>query len=137
MAERVAAVLRRSLDHLAAEVPASHRLLADELGSLVVQFEVDGEVFAVRGDERIEVVDGGAPDPGPRVVTSRSAILDVLDAELTLGDAVEAGRVQVRGALDDVLRAHDALIAYAHAAVRAPSSPRLLAALREPTGGRR
>ena len=34
------------------------------------------------------------------------------------------------GTLDDVQRAHDALLAYVHASVRAPSQPGLLAALR-------
>jgi hypothetical protein len=38
--------------------------------------------------------------------------------------------VSVRGSLDDVLRAHDTMLAYVHAAVRAPSQPELLNALR-------
>ena len=46
MAEPVAALLRRSLGHLAREVPASYRHLLAELGALVVEVDVDGEVFA-------------------------------------------------------------------------------------------
>ena len=38
--------------------------------------------------------------------------------------------MDVRGSLDDVLRAHDALLAYVHAAVRAPSVPGLVDELR-------
>jgi hypothetical protein len=130
MAESVAALLRRSLDHLAAEAPASYRHFVAELGTLVVQVDVDGEVFAVRGGSRLQVVDGGAADACARITASRRAVVDVLDAELALSEAVETGRVDVRGGLDDVLRAHDALIAYAHAAVRAPSVPGLLDGLR-------
>ena len=40
------------------------------------------------------------------------------------------GHGGVQGALDDILRAHDTLLAYVHAAVRAPSHPELLSALR-------
>ena len=57
-------------------------------------------------------------------------ILDVLDAAITLDEAVEGGAVAVRGSLEDVLRAHDTMRAYVHAAVRAPSQPALLSALR-------
>jgi hypothetical protein len=47
-----------------------------------------------------------------------------------LGEAVEADTVAVRGSLDDVQRAHDSLLAYVHAAVRASSQPALLSELR-------
>ena len=67
---------------------------------------------------------------GARITTSRKAILDVLDAKVGPVIAVEEGTVAVRGSLDDVQRAHDTLLAYVHAAVRAPSQPGLLAALR-------
>ena len=67
---------------------------------------------------------------GVRIVTSRVAILDLLDARVGLGEAVEAGTVSVHGSLDDVQRAHDSLLAYVHAAVRAPTQPELLSELR-------
>ena len=81
--------------------------------------------------------DGAAADgrcPGPHVAVR--AVLDVLDAELSLSEAVETGRVDVHGSLDDVVHAHDALLAYAHAAVRAPSVPGLVDGLRCGGGGR-
>jgi hypothetical protein len=132
MAEPVAGLLRRSLEHLADEVPDSHRHLTAELGPLVVAIEVDGEAFSVRGGDPPDVIDGAITVSDVLIVTSRSAIVDVLDAAVSLSDAVESGRVRVQGTLDDIVRAHDALLAYAHAAVRAPSSPGLLAALRVP-----
>lgn len=134
---RVSALLRRSLDRLAAEVPASYRHLVHALGPLVVEVEVDGELFSVRADPDVVVADGPNGAAGVRIGTSRAAVLAVLDAELALGEAVEEGVVQVRGSLDDVVRAHDALLAYAHAAVRAPSVPGLLAALRAGRRGAR
>ena len=130
MAERVSSLLRRSVEHLEHEVPDSYRLLLAELGPLVVELDVDGEVFSLRGGDRLQVSDGAAEVDGARIATSRVTILDVLDARVALGEAVEAGTVSVRGSLDDVQRAHDSLLAYVHAAVRAPSQPTLLSELR-------
>ena len=130
MAEQVSSLLRRSVEHLADEVPDSYRLVLDELGPLVVELDVDGELFSLRGGRRLEVSDGAAETAGARITTSRATILDVLDARVGLEEAVESGTVGVRGSLDDVLRAHDTLLAYVHAVVRAPSQPGLLSALR-------
>jgi hypothetical protein len=133
MAERISSLLRRSVEHLEHEVPDSYRLLVTELGPMVVELDIDGELLSLRGGDRLVVSDGAAQTAGARVVTSRLTILDLLDAVLGLGEAVEAGAVAVRGSLDDVQRAHDSLLAYVHAAVRAPSQPGLLAALRAGT----
>jgi hypothetical protein len=130
MADQVSSLLRRSAEHLADEVPDSYRLVLDELGPLVVALDVDGEHFSLRGGDRLEVVDGAADAPGARIATSRAAILDVLDAKVGLEEAVESGTVHVQGPLDNILRAHETLLVYVHAAVRAPSQPGLLDALR-------
>ena len=130
MAEPVSSLLRRSIECLADEVPASYRLVLDRLGELVVELRVDAECFALRGGERLEVSDGPPHAAGACIATSRRAVVDVVDARIGLGEAVESGAVSVRGSLDDVQRAHDTLLAYVHAAVRAPSQPALLAALR-------
>lgn len=135
MGEPVSALLRRSLHHMAGEIPPGYRRCADMLGPLVVEVDVEGEVFALRGGNALTVTDGGARDGASvRITTSRTAILAVLDAESSLADAVLADRVRVWGTVDDVLRAHDALIAYVHAAVRAPSTAGLCDRLRTPPG---
>jgi hypothetical protein len=133
MAENVSSLLRRSIEHLAEEVPAGYRLVAEQLGPLVVELDVDGEIFSLSGGGELRVSDGGTDTPGVRIRTSRPAILDVLDATVGLGEAVETDMLCVRGTLDDVLRAHDTLLAYVHAAVRAPAQPALLSALRAGT----
>ncbi|OBG31069.1 SCP-2 sterol transfer family protein [Mycobacterium sp. E3198] len=130
MAERVSSLLRRSVEHLEDEVPESYRLLAAEIGPMLVEIDVDGEVFSLRGGERLQVSDGAAPLPHVRIVTSRVTILDLLDARTGLGEAVVADTVRVHGSLDDVQRAYDSLRAYVHAAVRAPTQPGLLSELR-------
>lgn len=63
MAEWVSSLLRRSIAHLEDEVPQSYRVLVTTLGSLVVQLDVDGEVFALRGGDRLRVSNGTAPGP--------------------------------------------------------------------------
>ncbi|ORV81876.1 SCP-2 sterol transfer family protein [Mycobacterium interjectum] len=131
MAERVSSLLRRSVEHLEDEVPESYRLLVAEIGPMVAELDVDGEVFSLRGGERLQVSDGAAQTPSVRIVTSRAGILDLLDARVGLDEAVEAGTVSVQGSLDDVQRAHDSLLAYVHAAVRASTQPGLLSELRE------
>jgi hypothetical protein len=130
MVERVSSLLRRSVEHLENEVPDSYRLLVAELGPMVVELDVDGEVFSLRGGDRLAVADGAPQLAGIRIVTSRVTILDLLDARVGLDEAVEAGTVGVRGSLDDVQRAHDSLLAYVHAAVRASTQPVLLSELR-------
>lgn len=130
MADGISSLLRRSVEHLEVEVPDSYRVLVAALGPMVVELDVDGEVFSLRGGDRLRVSDGAAQLAGARIVTSRVAILDLVDARVGLGEAVETGKVSVRGSLDDVQRAHDSLLAYVHAAVRASSQPALLSELR-------
>lgn len=130
MAEHVSSLLRRSVRHLEDEVPDSYRLVLTVLGPLVVELDVDGELFSLRGGRRLEVSDGPTGAANVHVTTSRAAILSLLDAEIGLDEAVQSGAVSVHGSLDNVLRAHATLIDYVHAAVRASSQPELLAALR-------
>ena len=40
------------------EVPNSYRLVLDELGPMIVELDVDGDVFSLRGGHRLEVSDG-------------------------------------------------------------------------------
>jgi hypothetical protein len=127
--EPVASLLRRSLDHLAAEVPGGYRLLCDALGGHTIGIDVDGERFGLRGGAGLEVVPDGPASV--RIGTTRRGVLAVLDGELSLVAAVEADAVTVLGPLDEVVRAHDALVAYVHAAVRAPGAAGLLDALRD------
>lgn len=130
MAEPVSSLLRRSFGHLADEVPDSYRLTLDALGPLVVALEVDGEHFCLSGGNHLVVTDGEPASARVRITTSRATIVDVLDARAGLRDAVDAGTVGVRGSLEDVLRVHDTLRAYVHAAVRAPAQAGLLDSLR-------
>ncbi|APE15565.1 SCP-2 sterol transfer family protein [Mycolicibacterium pallens] len=130
MAENISSLLRRSVEHLREDVPGSYRLLVAELGPMVVELDVGDEVFSIRGGDHLQVSAGSAQTVSVRITTSRTTILDLIDAKVGLDDAVEAGMVTVRGSLDDIQRAHASLRAYVHAAVRAASVPALLSDLR-------
>lgn len=130
MAERISSLLRRSIEHLEEEVPNSCDLLITRLGPMVVELDIDGEVFSLLGGDRLQVSEGATQSADVRIASSRVAILALLDASVGLGEAVEAGMVRVCGTLSDVTRAHDSLLAYVHAAVRAPTQPALLSELR-------
>lgn len=107
--------------------------MADALGPLVVALEVDGERFSLIGGDELTVADEPAR-ANVRIGTSRAAIVAVLDAETSLQDAIDIGTVDVRGSLNDVVRTHDTLRAYVHAAARAPAQSALIDELRaEPT----
>ncbi len=130
MAERISTLLRRSVDHLADVVPDSYRLTVSALGPLVVALEVDDERFSLAGGDRLVVTEREPECADVRITTSRATILGVLDADLNLQEAIETGSVTVTGSLDDVVRVHDTLQAYVHAAVRAPAQVELLDTLR-------
>lgn len=130
MAEQISSLLRKSVEHLADEVPDSYRDVLETIGPLVVGLDIDGECFSLRGGRRLAVTSGIDGSAGARVAATRGTVLDVLDAVVTLDGAVQTGALTVHGTLDDILRAHDTLRAYVHAAVRAPSQPGLVTALR-------
>ncbi|TRW84750.1 SCP-2 sterol transfer family protein [Mycolicibacterium sp. 018/SC-01/001] len=129
MAEPVSSLLRRSIDHLATEVPASHRAVVDALGPLVVLLAVDDERFSLSGGGD-ELTVGEETSAHVHIRTTRTTILEVVDANVLLADAIEQGAVDVLGDVDDVVRAHDTLVAFVHAAVRDPGQAHLLDGLR-------
>ena len=113
-----AGFVRRALDLLRSEAPAAHHRMVDELRPGAVLLQVDGDRFAVE-------VRGDRPVAG-RVVARDGAVLDLIDGRLDMLGAVEAGRLDVRGDPEAVLRLARALSAFVEGAVRAPRLRELL-----------
>ena len=67
-----------------------------------------------------------AKEPTAELVTSRNTILSILDARLTLAEAVLSDAIVLKGHVDDLIAFHDGLMTYVRGAVRSPSFPRLL-----------
>jgi len=122
-----AAFVRRALALLRSQEPAAFHRMLDELRPAGVRLEVGGERFAVeaRGDRAVV---GRRPTrpPAGAVGAGPGVVVDLADGRLDLLGAVEAGRLDVRGDLDGVLRLARAFAAFADGAVRAPGMPALL-----------
>jgi hypothetical protein len=124
--ESFAGFVRESLEVLRREVPVAHAAMCAPVAGRLVAIGADGEELALRfaADGVRAAAPGGVPDLSVR--TSRDAVLALVDAECSLLEAVLSDRLVLRGTPDDVIAFHDALVAYLHGAVRAPSFPGLL-----------
>lgn len=128
----VAALLRRSLRAIARQVPEAHEALRAALDGVVVSLRVDDEALSVHGGANVDV-GGWRGDAAVVVETTRAAILGVIDEGLPLTALVWDGRLAVRGALDAIATVYEALLAFAHGAVRSPDARASLARFREDT----
>jgi hypothetical protein len=128
--ETVASILQRSLEQLATEVPAGYRRFTEALSGLAVEITASEPPFSIGGTGPPLVRLDVPSDVDVRVETDRATIVDVIDGRLTLHAAIIGGRIGVTGTLEDVVRAHAALLAYANAAVRSSSVPSLMMELR-------
>jgi hypothetical protein len=123
--------LERSLALLAVEHPSGYRRLCDGMAGHAVQFVVDGRAVAVRfepGRARVS----RAPDARATTFArlDRATLLDLVDAVVSLPDAILTDRFHLRADLDDVVRFHDAFLVYLRGALRCPGFPALLHAYR-------
>ncbi|HZR84391.1 MAG TPA: hypothetical protein VFD92_25055 [Candidatus Binatia bacterium] len=121
-----AAFLARSLDVLARERRDAYLALCRTLAPRSVALVVDGDPVWLEFRQ-----DGVRLHPVRRraeaeLETSEAGILAVIDGAATLAALAIDDRLELRGAVDDVLAFNDALSLYVHGAVRSPSFPRLL-----------
>jgi hypothetical protein len=121
--------LERSFALLRAARPDIYAECCRRLAPRRVRLRVDGRVLHLRFSAAEAVFGDDAPRDTRVAIdvdTTTAAILQVIDAEASLLDAVLDGRLELRGGVDDLLAFHDGLMTYVHGAVRAPSFPRLL-----------
>jgi hypothetical protein len=128
--ESFAAFVEAALLALARETPASYARLAALAGADGVRLAVDGPPVIVRFGARSHSLERGAAPAAVDLRSDRATILALLDADLTLLDALERDRLHLQGNVDAVLRFEQALGAFLEGAARAPSFPDLLAAFR-------
>jgi len=144
---RFAACLRLSLDTLRLECPEAYQRVCDCLAPLTVALSLDGDpVTLAFHPGLIRVIPPGGPaagrnggragaPPDVQASTSRSTIIDLLEARSTIEDAILSDAILLRGRVEDLARFYDALLYYVCGAVRCPSFPAILAGYRTP--GRR
>ncbi len=117
----MATLLRGSLRAISRQVPEAHDALRLALDGVVVSLRVGDERFSVSGGAQLHV-GGWRDDATVLVETTRGAVLAVIDEGLPLTALVWDGRVAVRGALDAIATVYEALLAFAHGAVRSPDA---------------
>ncbi len=121
----------RSLQILQREMPVAYYLLCGMLAPRELLLVIDGEQIALSftlADARV------LPAPGQPVITlqtDRLTILDVIDARLTLKEAVTNDAIVLQGAVDELALFHEALLTYIRGGVRCPSFPHQLALFRQ------
>jgi hypothetical protein len=129
----IAALLAESFELLAARLPQAHARMLALLRGSEIELVLDGERIRLRFGHGVELNNQNVDEPtssGPRIECSVATILAVLDARLTLPEAVESDALRVRADLDRLVFLHDGLLAYVHGAVRCPGFPELLVRLR-------
>jgi hypothetical protein len=121
--------LARSLRLLRREHTPAYGALCRTLAGRRSVVTVDGEAVTIHASRLdISIRPGDAPPGGSvaaRCQTTRRAILDLLNAELELMDAIRQDRLVLEGALLDLVAFHDALVLYVNGAVRCVSFPAL------------
>ncbi len=120
------AFVRTSLALLRQEYGDVYFLLCRRLAPRALLLVIDGEEIPLRFTPFEIEFPAALPRPRVRCQTSSGAILDVIDARLTLNEAVAAGRLILVGDTADLSLFHDGLIDYVRGMVRAPSAPFLL-----------
>jgi hypothetical protein len=113
------------------EQPALYSALCKALGCTRIDARVEAERVRIEGGGNDIHVLAAAPNAvcnvdAIRVASDLTTIDDLLDGRTSLLDVVWNDRVLLRGSLDQLLVAHDALLVFLRAAVRCPSAPELL-----------
>jgi len=120
--------LSRSLELLQHEAPDGYAVVRERLGKRSVRLDVEGKVLDLRlgsGGHQLAAREGTA---AIELRTSRDLVVALVEARTSLLTALESDDLLLRGAPEDLIALHDALVAYVRAAVRSYSMPRLLEA---------
>lgn len=122
------AFLRTSFQILRHEQARAFGEMVGALGRGRLYLQVDGETVVLRfGQGTPQVWSASRQDRRPPLVmTSRRAIVQLADGELTTLEAVRRGDLEVLSSPEDLLRLDRSLGYYLRGAVRCPSFPALL-----------
>lgn len=126
------AFLAVSLATLRRECPAAHEQMCRQLDARRVRLRVGSEEFGLSVQRDVVRLGPRPVQAHVDVETDRRTILDVVAARASLLDVVVDERLHLRGAADELLRFHDALLSYVAGAVRSPTFPNLLDAYARP-----
>jgi hypothetical protein len=123
-------LLGAALDALRREAPAHRDLLCGTLAALAVNLHVDREALGVRAAAGGLAITEPAASARVTIRTDLATAYALLDARLTILEAVRTGRLDARGSAIDLAVAAEALSVFLHGLVRCPSGAVLLRDLR-------
>jgi hypothetical protein len=126
--------LRTSLSRLAAEVPDAHRALAGAMGNLRARLVADGVARTIRFDFSDWTIYAEDSDVDLEVSFDREIIVDLIDGNLTMEDAIYRERLRMRGPIERIERFYDALLIYLEALTRTSGAPAMLQSYRQAQG---
>jgi hypothetical protein len=119
--------LDSSLALIREDCPPAYAQLCRLLAPRQVQLHVDREALWLSFTPHAAALHPGqAPDPAITIRFTRLAILDMLDAKLTLQDAIQHGRIGLQGDLHHLTLFYEGWLTYLRGAVRCPAMPALL-----------
>lgn len=118
--------IRTSLETLRDEFPTAYLLLCTQLTFRTVLLIVDREKVVLRFDPLGAHILSQLLNPVVQLYTTRQTILDVIDARLTLYEAVLTDAILLQGAVENLAAFHEGLLTYVQGAARCPSFPALL-----------
>ena len=125
--------LQASLQALQLECPQAYQVICRQLSGKQLLVEIDGEAVGLGfSQQQVELVPVGEYQPPPRLLlrTTWQNILDLVDARLTLQEAVLSSRLDLAGASGDLVLLYDAMLTYLRGGVRTFAFPLLLQELR-------
>jgi hypothetical protein len=132
------ALLGESFEVLAREMPTAWDRMCKILEGCAVILHIEDEHFSVRFSGRSTKLTSALDEsPDATVETTIDTIVAVLDAELSLHEALMGDRLRVKASLPLILRLYDAIITYVHGGVRCASFPPIFDRFRRMVSDRR
>lgn len=127
----MAGFIGASLATLREECPIAYGQLCALLAPREVLLLFEGEAVALAFAADAAELLPQPRNPAVQLRSTRQAILDVIDARLTLGEAVLEDAILLQGAVEDLALFYEGMLTYVRGAVRSPSFPALLAHFRQ------
>jgi hypothetical protein len=128
-ADSIEGLVRESFSALIGELPEYYQAMCAPMAGKAVEMNIEGERFCICFEQQsarfIEAI------PQLVVRTDRQTILDTLDGQTNVYNALLEDRLSVKGTLDDLVELQTGLIAYLNGALRSSAFPELLSRLRD------
>ena len=115
-----------SLVTLQRECPLAYHRLCTILAPRELLLIVDNEQVALTFQRTGARIIPQTERPAVTVWLTHQTILDLVDARLSLNDAVMSGAMDMKGTLENLVTFYDGFLLYLKGAVRCPSFPPLL-----------